>query len=75
MDEKKLQTLQDTNKKINDLKEFNIPVLLQVIKQYQEAGVDPLFIQQQQVQLQKVYARLHELEAKADRLRRALEQE
>lgn len=73
--EMKMLVLQDTNKKINDLKEFNIPVLLEVIKRYEESGVDELFIKQQKVQLDKVYVRLHELEAKAARLRQALELE
>lgn len=63
-----LKALQETNKKIADLKEFNVPVILQTIEDYKKAGADQLFIEQQEVQLQKVYALIEELEAKKIRL-------
>lgn len=63
-----LKALQETNKKIADLKEFNVPVILQTIKDYKKAGADKHFIEQQEAQLQKVYALIEELEAKKIRL-------
>lgn len=63
-----LEALKETNKKIADLKEFNVPVILQTIEEYKKAGADQLFIEQQEVQLQKVYALIEELEAKKIRL-------
>ncbi len=63
-----LKALQETNKKIADLKEFNVPVILQTIEEYKKAGADQLFIEQQEAQLQKVYALIEELEAKKIRL-------
>lgn len=63
-----LKALQETTRKIAGLKEFNVPVLLQTIEDYKKAGADQHFIEQQQVQLQKVYARIEELEAKKLRL-------
>jgi len=69
------QTLQDTKKRIDGLKGFHIPVTLKVIEEYEEAGVDGLFINQQRVHLQKLYDMLGELEAKAERLRLLILQE
>lgn len=63
-----LKALQETNKKIADLKEFNLPVILQTIEDYKKAGADQHFVEQQEVQLQKVYAMIDELEAKKVRL-------
>lgn len=63
-----LKALKETNKKIADLKEFNVPVILQTIEEYKKAGADQLFIKQQEAQLQKVYAMIEELEAKKNRL-------
>ena len=63
-----LKALQETNKKIADLKEFNLPVILQTIKDYKKAGADQHFIEQQETQLKKVYAMIEELEAKKIRL-------
>ncbi len=63
-----LEALKETNKKIADLKEFNVPVILQTIEEYKKAGADQLFIEQQEAQLQKVYALIEELEAKKIRL-------
>ncbi len=60
--------LQETRKKIRDLKEFNIPVILKTIEQYEQAGVEELFLEQQKVLLEKVYSRLRELEDKEQRL-------
>ena len=63
-----LEALKETNKKIADLKEFNVPVILQTIEEYKKAGADQLFIEQQEAQLQKIYALIEELEAKKIRL-------
>ncbi len=60
--------LQDTRKKIRDLKEFNIPVILKTIEQYENADVEECFIDQQKALLDKIYIRLRELEAKERRL-------
>jgi hypothetical protein len=68
-----LKTLKDTGKKIADLKSFNVSVILKTIEDYEKAEVDPYFIEQQKVQLQKVYAMIDELEAKAERLFKRLE--
>lgn len=68
-----LKALQDTGKKIADLKSFNVSVILKTIEDYEKAGVDQHFIEQQKVQLQKVYAMIDELEAKAERLFKRLE--
>ncbi|MDD2585916.1 MAG: hypothetical protein PHO25_04710 [Syntrophomonadaceae bacterium] len=67
-DEYIFQTLKETNKKIADLKEFNVPIILQTIEEYKKSGVDQVFIDQQQVQLQKIYAMIEEMEAKKLRL-------
>ncbi len=63
-----LETLRETSKRISDLKSFNIPVILKTIAEYEESGVEEYFIEQQRIQLQKVYNRISELEAKAERL-------
>jgi hypothetical protein len=60
--------LQETRKKIRDLKEFNIPVITRTIEQYEQAGVEEIFVQQQKALLDKVYSRLQELEDKEQRL-------
>lgn len=62
------QALRDTAKKIADLKEFNVVVILKTIEEYEQAGVEESFIEQQRAQLEKVYARIAELEDKARRL-------
>jgi len=67
-------TLKETSKKIADLKGFNVPVILKAIEDYENAGVDKYFIDQQKLQLQKVYARIEELEAKAEKLIKHIEQ-
>lgn len=71
-DEYIFQALKDTNKKIADLKEFNLPIILQTIEEYKKSGVDQVFIDQQQAQLQKMYALIEELEAKKVRLLKRL---
>jgi hypothetical protein len=71
----KIEALMETQKKIRDLKEFNIPVILKTIEEYKENGVEDLFIEQQKALLEKVNARLMELEDKARRLVNELEQE
>jgi len=68
-----LKALQDTGKKIADLKSFNVSVILKTIEDYEKAGVDQQFIEDQKILLQKVYARIEELEAKAERLLKRLE--
>ena len=60
--------LQNTRKKIRDLKEFNIPVILKTIEQYEQARVEESFLEQQKTLLDKVYIRLRELEDKEKRL-------
>lgn len=68
-----VEALKDTSKKIADLKSFNVPIILKTIEEYEESGIDEYFIEQQRLQLQKVYARINELEAKAERLFKRLE--
>jgi transposase len=63
-----LEALKETNKKIADLKEFNVPVILQTIEEYKKAGADQHFMEQQEAQLQKIYALIEQLEAKKIRL-------
>ncbi len=63
--------LQETRKKIRDIKEFNIPVILKTIEQYEQSEVEELFLEQQKALLDKVYKRLRDLE---DKERRLLEQ-
>jgi hypothetical protein len=67
-----LQTLKETCKKIEDLKGFNLPIILKAIGDYEKAEVDQQFIDQQKAQLQKVYAMIDELEAKKLRLLKRL---
>jgi hypothetical protein len=66
----RILALQETRKKIRDLKEFNIPVIMKTIEQYQRAEVEDCFIEQQQALLNKVYSRLRELEKKEQGLLR-----
>lgn len=68
-----LEALRSTAKKITDLKEFNIPIIMTTIKEYEEAGVEDSFIEQQRAQLKRVYERIAELENKARRLLEHLE--
>lgn len=68
-----IEALKDTGKKIADLKSFQVPIILKTIKEYQESEVEEYFIEQQRLQLQKVHARMNELEAKAERLFKRLE--
>lgn len=70
--ENMIQVLEDTWKKIEGLKCFHIPIALQVIEDYKEAGIEGFFMDQQQVQLQKLYNMLAELESKAERLTKRL---
>ncbi len=60
--------IQETRKKIRDLKEFNIPVILKTIEEYEKAGVEDCFLEQQRALLDKVYLRLKELQDKEQRL-------
>lgn len=75
MDEGIIQAFRETNKKIADLKEFNIPVILKTIEEYEKAGAEQVFIDQQKALLEKVNARIAELEDKADRLLRRIAEE
>lgn len=68
----KAAALQETRKKIRDLKEFNIPVILKTIEQYEEAEVEECFLEQQKALLDKVYLRLKELQDKEQGLLREL---
>ena len=63
-----LQALEDTRKKIEGLKGFQIPVALKTIEEYEKAEVDQLFIDQQKPQLQNLYNMINELESKRERL-------
>ncbi|MEA4924347.1 MAG: hypothetical protein VB084_03460 [Syntrophomonadaceae bacterium] len=68
-----LEVLKETTKKIADLKNFNVPVILEIIENYINAGVESYLIEQQKLQLKKIYATIDELEAKAERLSKILE--
>jgi len=63
-----MDTLKDIAKKIADLKEFHAAVIIKTIVDYEREGVEQLFIDQQKIQLNKVYDRIAELEEKARRL-------
>jgi hypothetical protein len=67
-----LQTLADTRKKIDGIEGLHIPVTLKAIEEYERAGADEHFIQQQRVHLQKLYAMAAELKEKAQRLQARL---
>ncbi|MEQ8175606.1 MAG: hypothetical protein ABRQ26_11120 [Syntrophomonadaceae bacterium] len=67
------KALRETAKKMADLKEFNVVVILKTIEEYEQAGVEEYFIEQQRAQLVKVYARIAELEDKSRRLLEHLE--
>lgn len=67
-----LQALAETQKKLEGLKGFNVPVVLKTIDDYEKAGVDAIFIEQQKTQLQKLYSMIDELEAKLIRLQNRL---
>ena len=45
-----------------------MPVILQTIEEYKKAGADQHFMEQQEAQLQKIYALIEQLEAKKIRL-------
>ena len=66
--ELKMQVLKETIKKIDDLRQFNVPVITKTIEEYEAEGVEEVFINQQKVLLEKVYTRLGELEAKKGRI-------
>lgn len=74
-EEMKIEALMETRKKIRDLKEFNIPVILKTIEEYEQNNVEQLFVDQQKALLEKVNSRLMELEEKARRIIDELEQE
>lgn len=67
-----LQALEDTWKKIDGLKGFHIPVVLKIIEDYEKAEVETFFVEQQKIQLDKLYNMLAELEARAGRLQKRL---
>lgn len=67
-----LRALAETRKKIEGLKGFHVPVVLKTIEEYEQEEVDEQFIEQQRLQLQKLYEMIAELEAKAELLRQRL---
>ncbi|QGU00117.1 hypothetical protein SYNTR_1523 [Candidatus Syntrophocurvum alkaliphilum] len=66
--EEKLEVLRQTHKKIEDLKQYNIPVALENIEKLKAKKADPLFIEKQKVRLSKNYKRLENLENKMNKL-------
>ncbi len=62
------EALEETRKKIEGLKGFHIPVVLNTIEEYEKAEVDGHFIEQQKLQLQKLYDMIEDLEHRAQRL-------
>ncbi|MDD3267863.1 MAG: hypothetical protein PHX14_00955 [Syntrophomonadaceae bacterium] len=68
-----LITLKATGKKISDLRGFNIPIILEIIDECEQAGADQYFIDQLKLQLQKYQLMVDELEAKFERLINRLE--
>lgn len=68
-----LQALQETAKKIADLKSFHVPVLLKTIEDFEKAGVDEYFLEVERQKLLKLYLLIEELEAKAERLLKCLD--
>ncbi|MEQ8236411.1 MAG: hypothetical protein ABRQ23_06525 [Syntrophomonadaceae bacterium] len=68
-----LQALQDTAKKIADLKGFHVPVSLKAVEDFEKAGVDKYFLELERQKLQKLYVMIEELEAKAERLLKRLD--
>ncbi|NLB51481.1 MAG: hypothetical protein GX808_00895 [Syntrophomonadaceae bacterium] len=67
-----LQALAATRKRIEGIKTFHIPVVKRTIEEYEKAGADQHFIDQQKQQLLKLYAMIGELESKTERLRNRL---
>lgn len=67
-----LQVLEDNWRKIDGLKGFHIPVVLNLIEDYEKAEIDTYFIEQQKLQLQKLLKMLAELEGKSDRIMQRL---
>lgn len=67
-DEFILDALQEIAKKIAGLKELHAAVIIKTIEDYEREGVDELFIEQQRVQLKKVYEQIAELEARGKKL-------
>lgn len=73
--ENRMQVLKDSFKKLNDLKEYNRPIILKTIEEYDNTGIDELFINQQKLNLEKVNIRINELEEKVERLRNEIMKE
>lgn len=67
-----MQVIADTLTKIDGLKGFHIPIALSVIEQYNEAGIEGYFMEQQQLQLQKLLDMLADSEEKLARLQQRL---
>jgi hypothetical protein len=63
-----LKALETNIKKIEGLKNFNIPVILKTIEKYEAAQADAQFIEAERTQLQKVYDMIADLEARNERL-------
>lgn len=70
--ENALQVLHDTLQKIEGLRCFHIPIAAKVNEQYEEAGIDGYFMEQQKLQMQKLLDLLAQLEAKLERLQQRL---
>ncbi|HPF21244.1 MAG TPA: hypothetical protein PLC88_07880 [Syntrophomonas sp.] len=70
--ENTLQVMADTLTRIDSLKCFHIPIVLSVIEQYKVAGIEGYFMEQQELQLQKLLSMLVQLEEKLARLQQRL---
>lgn len=71
-DEEIIETLQENIKRIEGLKGLHVAVILKTIEDYEAAQVDSQFIDDQKVQLQKVYALIEDLEGRNERLLKRL---
>ena len=70
--ENALQVLADVLSKIDGLKGFHIPIARGIIEQYNEVGIEGYFMEQQELQLQKLQIMLAELEEKLARVQQRL---
>lgn len=62
--ELRIKTLIESNKKIEDLKNYNIPVTLKNIAELKKKGAQEQFIREQEVRLEKLEKKIKELEEK-----------
>ncbi len=70
--ENALQVMADTLTRIDSLKCFHIPIAFSVIEQYKVAGIEGYFMEQQELQLQKLLSMLAQMEEKLARLQQRL---